>query len=162
MEIVGISEDEDDSPGKVLKFVQQKGMNYPIVMSTPELIESFGGVPALPTSFLIDPQGRVMQKHSGLYPMDSYVLEIRALLGLPVDARIETFVDAGQVFLKNAVNATELPGVDFTGLTPDQKKLALHRLNAGKLHMRMWSDAVAVPGQRYGVPRERRDRGTSR
>jgi thiol-disulfide isomerase/thioredoxin len=130
LEIVGISEDDDDSPAKVLKFVQQKGMNYPIVMSTPELIESFGGVPALPTSFLIDPQGRVMQKHSGLYPMDSYVLEIRALLGLPVDARIETFVDAGQVFLKNAVNATELPGVDFAGLTPEQKKLALHRLNA--------------------------------
>jgi thiol-disulfide isomerase/thioredoxin len=130
LEIVGISEDDDDSPAKVLKFVQQKGMTYPIVMSTPELIESFGGVPALPTSFLIDPQGRVMQKHSGLYPMDSYILEIRALLGLPVDAHIETFVDAGQVFLKNAVNATELPGVDFAGLTPDQKKLALHRLNA--------------------------------
>jgi thiol-disulfide isomerase/thioredoxin len=129
LQIVGISED-DDPPAKVLKFAQQKGMNYPIVMYTPDLVESFGGVPALPTSFLIDKQGRVVQKHSGLYPIDSYILEIRSLLGLPVEARVETFVDTGQVFLKNAANATELPGVSFAGLTPDQKKLALHRLNA--------------------------------
>jgi thiol-disulfide isomerase/thioredoxin len=129
LKIIGISED-DDPAAKVLKFAQQKGIDYPIVMSTPELIESYGGVPALPTSFLIDTQGRVVQKHTGLYPINSYTLEIRALLGLPVNARIETFTDSGQVFLKNAVNATELPGVDFTGLTAEQKKRALHRLNA--------------------------------
>jgi thiol-disulfide isomerase/thioredoxin len=129
LEIVGISED-DDPPASVLKFVQQKGMTYPIVMATPELIASYGGVPALPTSFLIDTQGRVVQKHSGLYPIKLYQREIRALLGMPTDARVETFVDNGQVFLKNAVNATELPGVSFKGLTPDEKKQALRRLNS--------------------------------
>ena len=129
LEIVGISED-DDPPESVLKFARQKGMMYPIVMATPELIDSYGGVPALPTSFLIDTQGRVVQKHSGLYPIASYHLEIRALLGLPTDARVETFVDTGQVFLKNAANATELPGVSFKGLTADQKKRALRRLNS--------------------------------
>jgi len=129
LEVIGLSED-DDAPQKVLEFAQQEGINYPIVMATPQLIEAYGGVPALPTSFLIDTQGRVVQKHSGLYPLEGYVREIRALLGLPVEARIETFVDTGQVFLKNAANATELPGVDFTGLTAEQKKIALHRLNA--------------------------------
>jgi thiol-disulfide isomerase/thioredoxin len=129
LQIIGISED-DDSPEKVLKFAQLQGMNYPIVMSTPKLIASYGGVPALPTSFLIDTKGRVVTKHSGLYPIDSYVQEIRALLGQPTSAPVETFTDTGQLFLKNAANATELPGVDFTGLTPDQKKLALRRLNA--------------------------------
>ncbi len=129
LEIVGISED-DDPPANVLKFAQQKGMTYPIVMATQELIDAYGGVPALPTSFLIDTQGRVVQKHSGLYPIKSYDLEIRSLLGLPTDARVETFLDQGQVFLKNAANATELPGVSFKGLTAEQKKQALHRLNA--------------------------------
>lgn len=129
LQIIGVSED-DDPPEAVLKFAQQKGINYPVIMSTPELIASYGGVPALPTTFLIDTQGRVVQKHAGLYPMDSYVREIRALLDLPIDARIETFVDTGQVFLKNAANATELPGVDLTGLNAEQKKKALHRLNA--------------------------------
>jgi thiol-disulfide isomerase/thioredoxin len=129
LEIVGISEDDDPSES-VLKFARQKGMTYPIVMATPELIESYGGVPALPTSFLIDTQGRVVQKHSGLYPIARYQREIRSLLGMPTDARVETFVDNGQVFLKNAANATELPGVSFKGLTAEQKKRALRRLNS--------------------------------
>jgi thiol-disulfide isomerase/thioredoxin len=129
LQIVGVSED-DDPPENVLRFSQRKGMNYPIVMATPELIAAYGGVVALPTTFVVDTQGRVVQKHAGLYPMDSYVRDIRALLGLPVDARIETFEDTGQVFLKNAANATELPGVNLAGLTPEQKKRALHRLNA--------------------------------
>jgi hypothetical protein len=105
-------------------------MMYPIVMATPELIEAYGGVPALPTSFLIDTQGRVVQKHSGLYPIEWYRREISSLLGMQTDARVETFVDYGQVFLKNAANATELPGVSFKGLTAAQKKLALRRLNS--------------------------------
>ena len=129
MEIVGISED-DDPPASVLKFARQNAMMYPIVMATPELIESYGGVPALPTSFLVDTQGRVVQKHTGLYPMESYELEIRSLLGMPTSARVETFADTGQVFLKNAANATVLPGVSFKGLTPEQKKQALRRLNS--------------------------------
>jgi thiol-disulfide isomerase/thioredoxin len=129
LEIVGISED-DDPPENVLKFARQKGMTYPIVMATQELIDSYGGVPALPTSFLIDTQGRVVQKHSGLYPIEGYDLEIRSLLGMPTDARVETFIDNGQIFLKNAANATELPGVSFKGLTAEQKKRALRRLNS--------------------------------
>jgi thiol-disulfide isomerase/thioredoxin len=126
--IIGVSADED-GPGKVLSFAKQIGINYPIVMATSQLAAAYGGVSALPTTFLIDTQGRVVQKHAGLYPPAIFVREIRALLGLPVDARIETFVDIGQVFLKNAVNATELPDVDFAGLTAEQKKRALQRLN---------------------------------
>ena len=129
LQIVGISEDED-SAEKVVRFAKQSGINYPIVMATPEVIAAYGGVPALPTTFVIDTQGRVVEKHAGLHPMDSYVREIRALLGQPVDARIEKFEDTGQLFLKNAANATELPGVNLDGLTPEQKKAALHRLNA--------------------------------
>lgn len=128
LQIVGASED-DDPPEKVREFVQQHGMNYPVVMATKELADNYGGVPALPTSFIIDPQGRVVQKHTGLYEYAVYERDVRALSGLPVDARIETFTDTGQVFLKNAANATELPDVDLSGLTPDQKKDALHRLN---------------------------------
>jgi thiol-disulfide isomerase/thioredoxin len=127
--VIGASEDED-GPQKVQQFVQRFGMNYPVVMATKELIDNYGGVPALPTSFLIDPQGRVVQKHTGLYEYEVYEREVRALAGLPFDGRIETFADTGQIFLKNAANATELPDVDLSGLTADQRKEALHRLNA--------------------------------
>jgi thiol-disulfide isomerase/thioredoxin len=129
LQVIGASEDED-GPQKVQQFVKMYRMNYPIVMATRELIDNYGGVPALPTSFVIDPQGRVMTKHTGLYEYEVYEREVRALAGLPVDARIETFNDTGQIFLKNAANATELPDVDLSGLTADQRKEALHRLNA--------------------------------
>ena len=129
LQVIGISED-DDGPPKVQQFVKMYRMNYPIVMATKELIDNYGGVPALPTSFVIDPQGRVMTKHTGLYEYEVYEREVRVLAGLPVDARIETFSDTGQIFLKNAANATELPDVDLSGLTAAQKKEALHRLNA--------------------------------
>ena len=129
LQIVGISED-DDPPEKVLRFAQQRGINYPIVMATPAMIDQYGGVPALPTAFLIDTQGRVVQKHVGLTAPDDYEREIRSLLGQAPDVPVETFVDTGQVFLKNAANATELPGVNMAGLTPAQKKTVLHRMNA--------------------------------
>src|SRR6266550_1843019 len=80
LQIVGISEDEDTA-ANVLRFAKQWRINYPIVMATPEVISAYGGVPALPTTFIIDTQGRVVGKHAGLHPMDTYVLEIRALRG---------------------------------------------------------------------------------
>jgi thiol-disulfide isomerase/thioredoxin len=129
LEVVGVSEDEDP-PAQVLRFAKQMGINYPIAMSTNELTKDFGGVEALPTTFIIDTQGRVVQKHRGVYPMEEYELEIESLLGKKVNARIETFEDKGEVNLKNAANATELPGVDLESLTPEQKKAVLHRMNA--------------------------------
>jgi len=129
LQIIGVSMD-DGPPEEVLQFAKQFGINYPIVMASRELVREYGGVPGLPTSFVISPEGRVVQKHVGLYPMEVYESEVRALLGLPVNATVQTFQDTGQIFLKNAALATELPGVDFKGLTEDQKRLALKRLNS--------------------------------
>ncbi len=129
LQIIGVSED-DDPPGRVRDFARHMGINYSIIMGSSELEDEYGGVPALPTSFVIDTHGRIVQKHVGLYPMDVYDDEIRALLNMPVDKKIETFEDTGQIFLKNAERATDLPGVDFGRLTPDQKKIALKRMNS--------------------------------
>lgn len=129
LQIIGVSMD-DGPPEGVKDFADKIGMNYPIVMGSNGLSEEYGGIPALPTSFVVDPEGRVVQKHVGLYPKEVYEEEIRALLGMPVQAKIETFQDTGQIFLKNAALATSLPGVSFSGLTPDQKKLALKTMNS--------------------------------
>jgi thiol-disulfide isomerase/thioredoxin len=127
--IVGVSLD-DDPAQEVKKFSIDKRFNYPVVMATREIISAYGGVPALPTTFVINQDGKVVQKHIGLFRSAVYEGEIRALLGLPVDAAVETFEDTGQIFLKNANRATELPDVDFTGLTAEQKTVALKRLNS--------------------------------
>jgi thiol-disulfide isomerase/thioredoxin len=129
LQIVAVSMD-DAPPDEVKQFATRFGINYSIVMSSPEIVGEYGGVPALPTCFVIGPDGRVVQKHVGLYPPDVYETEIRALLGLPVNATIERFQDTGQIFLKNVSLATELPGVDLKGLNDTQKKTVLKRLNA--------------------------------
>jgi thiol-disulfide isomerase/thioredoxin len=126
--IVGIS--MDDGPAdEVKEFARHTGINYPIVMRSRELVAEYGGVPALPTSFVVNKEGRVVQKHEGLSSPTLYETEIRALIGLPVDATVITFEDMGQIFLKNAERATDLPGVDLSELTPEQKKVALKRMN---------------------------------
>jgi thiol-disulfide isomerase/thioredoxin len=128
LQVIGLVVDDTDEEA-VRSFAKQYSINYPIAMATNEMRIQFGGVPALPTSFIIDAQGRVVQKHIGLRDPVLYEMEVRSLLGLPINARVETFEDTGEVFLKHANRASELPGVDMTKLTPAQKTVALHRLN---------------------------------
>ena len=133
LQIIGISMDDTDTPAEV-KHVHdvatELGINYPVVLADQKLIDEYGGVPALPTTFVLNTNGRVVQKHMGLYAEDDFDTEIRLLANLPVNAKVENFEDTGQIFLQNAAKATELPGVDFAGLTPEQKRAALKRMNA--------------------------------
>jgi thiol-disulfide isomerase/thioredoxin len=127
--IIALATDEDE-PQEVKKFAQKAGINYRVGMATDPLRIKYGGIPALPTSFILDPQGRVVQKHIGLNDPSIYELEVRALLGLPFGGKVDYFDDTGQVFLKNADKATELPDVDLSKLTAAQKTIALRRFNS--------------------------------
>jgi thiol-disulfide isomerase/thioredoxin len=129
LQIIGISVDDDDAD-VVKKVVDQTGINYPVAMASPEVRMQYGGIAALPTLFVLDTEGRVVQKHEGLRDPLLYEIEVRALLGMPIPVRVETFEDTGEIFLKHADRASQLPGVDFSKLTPEQKQSALHRFNA--------------------------------
>ena len=129
LQIIALTVDENDAT-MIKKVVAQSGINYPVAMSPEDLRMQYGGITALPTSFILDTQGRVVQKHEGLRDPALYETEIRALLGLSINARVETFEDTGQVFLAHADRANELPGVDLSRLSPPQKQAALHRFNA--------------------------------
>jgi len=129
LEIIALVTEEDDSD-EVRRFVQHSGINYRVAMASDEVVRDYGGIAALPTSFVIDALGRVVQKHIGLNDPTLYERELKAMLGMPVDAKVEYFEDNGQVFLKNAERATELPGVDFSRLNAQQKSAALRQMNA--------------------------------
>lgn len=133
LQIIGISMDEATTPAEV-KHVHdtaaELGINYPVVIADDKLEDEYGGVPALPTTFVLNTTSRIVEKHTGLHDEGEFDNEIRVLAGLPVNAKIEKFEDTGQIFVQNAAKATELPDVDFSGLTPDQKRLALKRMNA--------------------------------
>src|SRR2546426_4153241 len=128
LQIIGLSVDEGPAEA-VKRFAQTVRTNYPIAIASPELQAKFGGILALPTLFLLDTNGGVVQKHIGLRNPVLYETEVRALLALPIEAKIETFEDTGQIFLANAKRATELPGVDLSKLTPEQRKVALREFN---------------------------------
>jgi thiol-disulfide isomerase/thioredoxin len=128
LRIVGVSMDEG-SLDEVRQFARDHKMNYPIVMQTAELHKSFPGVFALPTTFVIDTESRTVQKHVGLINPEIYELETRVLAGLSEDINVEQVEDTGRVLLSNAAQATEIPGLDLSGLRPEQKTVALKRLN---------------------------------
>jgi len=130
LQILGLVVDDDDQDA-IKNFVSESGINYPVAIAGDEIRFQYGGIAALPTSFVLDAEGRVVQKHEGLRDPVLYETEIRALLGLPIgNVKVETFEDTGQIFLKNAERASELPGVDLSKLTPEQKTAALHKFNA--------------------------------
>ena len=130
-QILSLIVQDDDDQEAIKKFVEKSGINYPVAIADDDLRMQYGGIVALPTSFLLDTEGRIVQKHEGLHNPLLYELEVRALLGLPIGrVKVETFEDTGQVFIKNAVRATQLPGVDLSNLTPEQKSAALHKFNA--------------------------------
>lgn len=128
LQVVGLSVD-DSPPAQVQDFVKKIGFDYPVAIASEKLQDKFGGILALPTSFIINRQGRVVQKHTGLVSADYYTQEISYLAGKSVDAKIETFVDEGQVFPSNVKNAKSLPGVDMSHLTAAQRKAALKQMN---------------------------------
>ena len=129
LQIIGMLTDDDDDAA-LHKLIEAEGINYPVALATPELRVQFGGIPALPTLFVINTEGRVVQKHVGLYNPALYETEVRALLNLPVAAKVGTFEDTGEIFLKHADRASMLPGVDMAKLSAEQRNVALHKLNA--------------------------------
>jgi cytochrome c biogenesis protein CcmG/thiol:disulfide interchange protein DsbE len=129
MQILGMNVDDEDET-QVRAVVQGEGINYPVVMTSPDVRIAYGGIGALPTVFIINTEGRVVQKHVGLFNPALYETEVRALLGMPVAARVEAFDDTGQVFLKHADRAQMFPGVDLSPLTAEQRALVIKKFNA--------------------------------
>ncbi len=62
---VGISIDHE-GPDVVRAFAEEAEFNYPIVFDDGEVADAYGGVYALPTTILIDREGHVRRKISGL------------------------------------------------------------------------------------------------
>jgi thiol-disulfide isomerase/thioredoxin len=129
LQIIGLVVDDDDEK-EIRSVIASEGINYPVALADTETRLAYGGIAALPTVFVINTEGRVVQKHVGLFNLALYETEVRALLGLPVAARVETFQDEGDIFLKHADRARILPGVDMSKLSPEQRDAALHKFNA--------------------------------
>lgn len=65
LQIVGVAMD-DASKEDIGKFAKDMGVNYPILIGKESVGDQYGGVPALPETFLIGRDGKLVDKIIGL------------------------------------------------------------------------------------------------
>jgi thiol-disulfide isomerase/thioredoxin len=65
LQIVGVAMD-DASKEDIAKFAKDMGVNYPILIGKESVGDEYGGVPALPETFLIGRDGKIVDKIIGL------------------------------------------------------------------------------------------------
>jgi thiol-disulfide isomerase/thioredoxin len=65
LQIVGVAMD-DSSKEDISKFAKDMGVNYPVLLGKEAVGDAYGGVPALPESFFIGRDGKIVDKIIGL------------------------------------------------------------------------------------------------
>ena len=70
--IVGALSHDPKTAAKIKEFAAKYGMNYTIVVSTEEIEDAFGGFEAIPTTFLIGRDGRIVHRKTGGLPHEEY------------------------------------------------------------------------------------------
>ena len=83
--VLGVSMD-DDGWESVKPFLSQLGVNYRVVIGNGETAQLYGGVDALPTTFLIDRGGKIAAVHVGLADRRDFVDGVEQLLQSPAPA----------------------------------------------------------------------------
>lgn len=76
---VGLSLDEA-GPEVVRKFVKARKMNYPIGLADSDVQSAFGGFEAIPTTFVIDREGRIRYKKKGVLAKAEFEAVLTPLL----------------------------------------------------------------------------------
>jgi len=64
----------------VAEFAKEWKMNYPVVIAGQAVNNSYGGIQSIPTTFVIDTQGRARSRHVGYVDKAVFEKEILALL----------------------------------------------------------------------------------
>ncbi|HSJ09265.1 MAG TPA: TlpA disulfide reductase family protein [Longimicrobiales bacterium] len=64
--ILGIATDSNQRD-RIQEFVTERDITYPILLGTMDVIRAYGGVDALPESFLVDRDGRIRHRVIGFF-----------------------------------------------------------------------------------------------
>lgn len=78
-EIIGVSIDRSISP--VVEFAKNVGINY-VLLHDPDakLLDAFGGSVGIPTTYLIDKNGKIANKYVGARTKEFFINDIQKLL----------------------------------------------------------------------------------
>lgn len=77
--IIGISVDQDGW-NQVTPFVAQNKINYPVVLGNEQVVQKYGGVNAIPTTFIVDKSGNIVDQHTGIMSFKQLEAKLKNLL----------------------------------------------------------------------------------
>src|ERR1700690_415638 len=83
LQVIGVAMD-DSSKDDIAKFAKEMGMNYPVLLGKEAVGEAYGGVPALPETFFIGRDGKIVDKIIGLKGKGEIEDSIKKALDTPV------------------------------------------------------------------------------
>jgi peroxiredoxin len=77
--VLGVSLDQDGWKS-VKPYIEEKRVNYRVMLGNDEIARIYGGLESVPTTLLIDKAGRIAVTHVGLVEKKTYEEEIRSLI----------------------------------------------------------------------------------
>lgn len=78
--IIGISLDSDQTLNNLEPFIKSFGINYPIVLGDQNVVEKYGNINSIPTTFIIDQKGNIVNSYIGLTPKSTFINQINNLI----------------------------------------------------------------------------------
>ena len=80
LQVIGVAMD-DSGKDDIAKFAKDMGVNYPVLLGKEAVGDAYGGVPALPESFFIGRDGKIVDKIIGLKGRSEIEDSIKKALG---------------------------------------------------------------------------------
>ena len=77
--VLGVAMD-DEGWEAVKPYIMAKQVNYPVVVADAQTDTKYGGIESLPTTFVIDKNGKIANVHIGLVSRQDYENDIEQLL----------------------------------------------------------------------------------
>ncbi len=79
LEIIGISLDQGGWK-PVKPFMEEYNIEYPIVLGDRKVVQDYGGIRSIPTTFIIDREGKIVDRLVGYKPKEFFENKITKLL----------------------------------------------------------------------------------
>ena len=82
VQFIGVSVDEKSTLPKLKPYVEEHSMNYPVLQgnSNEGLLDAYGPLAAVPTTYLIKRDGTLCKRHSGAVTKDVLERELKTLI----------------------------------------------------------------------------------
>lgn len=80
LQVIGVAMD-DSGEDTIAKFAKQMAVNYPVLIGKEAVGDAYGGVEFLPTTFIIDRQGKVVDRMFGLVSRSEFEDNVKKALG---------------------------------------------------------------------------------